>query len=179
MRVFQIIPGHGLKMIRRRSPQRLLHIVLLLLPPVLVLPPPVQRLQLRQCRTVLGLLAARQLTRMLTPSLGTTGPGSSTIWVPRGGHLMWVHQFNFMYDPLGDKFHLQVSIRRGQTLGRVATPMVQDIRFMVANRDEETRRDCEFGVAYLRALVLVFASLRERPDGGGAKNPGAYVLCTQ
>ena len=42
-----------------------------------------------------------------------------------------------MYDPLGGKFHLQVPIRRGQTLGREVTPMVLDIRFMVANRDEE------------------------------------------
>jgi hypothetical protein len=115
-------------MIRRRSPLRLLRIVLLL-------PPPVQRLQLRQCRMVLGLLAARRLTRMLTPPLGTTGPGISTIWVPRG--LSRVRLNFIVYDPLGGKFHLQVPIRRGQTLGREVTPMVLDIRFMVANRDEE------------------------------------------
>ena len=128
MRKFQMCPGHGPEMTKRRSPLRLLRIVLLL-------PLPVQRLQFRQYRMVLGLWPVRQLTRMLTRLPGTTGPGINITWVPRG---LCRARLNFMvYDPLGGKFHLQFPIRRGLTLGLGVTPMVLDIRFMVVNRDEE------------------------------------------
>ena len=82
-----------------------------------------------------GLLAARQIAKMLMPLPGAAGLGISIIWVPRGR--CTVRLKFIMYNPRGVTRHLQVPIQRGRTLGRGRTLMVQDIRFMVVNRDAE------------------------------------------
>ena len=102
-------------------------------------PPPVQRLLLRQCLVVHGLLAARRIAQMLMPPPGTAGLGIGIIWVHRGRCTV---RLNFiMYSPRGVNCHLQVPIRRGQALGRGVTLMVPDIRLMVVSRDAELEEE--------------------------------------
>ena len=117
---------------RQRSLLRLLRMVLLL-------PPPAQRLLLRQCRMVRGLLAARWVTKMLTPPPGAAGLGIGIIWVPRGR--CTVRLKFIMYKTRGVTRHLPVPIQCGQTLGRIRTLMVQDIRFMVVRRAAEIEEE--------------------------------------
>jgi hypothetical protein len=95
-------------------------------------PPPVQRLLLRQCLVVHGLLAARQIAKMLMPPPGAAGLGIGIIWVHRGRCTV---RLKFMvYKIRGVTRHLQVPIQYGQAHGRIRTLLVQDLRVMIVRR---------------------------------------------
>ena len=81
---------------------------------------------------VRGLLAARWVTKMLTPPPGAAGLGIGIIWVHRGRCTV---RLKFMvYKIRGVTRHLQVPIQCGHTLGHIRTLLVQDIRVMVVRR---------------------------------------------
>ena len=95
-------------------------------------PPPVQRLLLRQCLVVHGLLAARRIAQMLMPPPGTAGRGIGIIWVHRGR--CTVRPMFMVYKIRGVSRHLQVPIQYGQAHGHIRTLLVQDLRVMIVRR---------------------------------------------